>query len=89
MARPPSSARALYRGFDCCSVNGALLLAVLLLEKKLTGGVETVALRVHERIARFIPAVEAPVTDTAQGRSRGKGWLVMGAAVAALLASLP
>ena len=52
----------------------------------LAGGVETVTPRVHERIARIIPEVEAPVTHKAQGRLSGKLWVVVGAAVVAVVA---
>ena len=54
---------------------------------ELAGGVEAVTPRVHERIARIIPEVEAPVTK-AHGRWPGKPWLIVGAAIAALLAGL-
>ena len=55
---------------------------------ELAEGVEAVTPRVHERIARIIPEVEAPLTGKAHGRWTGKHWLIVGAAIAAVLAGL-
>ena len=55
---------------------------------ELAGGVEAVTPRVHERIARIIPEAEAPATGQAHGRWPGKPWLIVGAAIATVLAGL-
>lgn len=55
---------------------------------ELAGGVEAVTPRVHERIARIIPEVEARVTHKPKGRWTGKPWLIVGAAIAAVLAGV-
>jgi hypothetical protein len=55
---------------------------------ELAGGVEAVTPRVHERIARIIPEAEAPATGKARGRWTGKPWLIVGTAIAAVLAGV-
>jgi hypothetical protein len=55
---------------------------------ELAGGVEAVTPRVHEHIARILPEAEAPATGKAHGRWPGKPWLIVGAAIAAVLAGL-
>jgi hypothetical protein len=54
---------------------------------ELAEGVEAVTPRVHEHIARILPEV-APVTGKARGRWPGKPWLIVGAAIAAVLAGV-
>lgn len=46
---------------------------------------EAVTPRVHERMARIIPEVEARVNHIPKGRWTGKPWLIVGAAIAAVL----
>ena len=55
---------------------------------ELAGGVEAVTPRVHEHIARILPEVETPATGKAHGRWPGKPWLIVGAAIAAVLAGV-
>lgn len=54
---------------------------------ELAGGVEAVTPRVHEHIARILPEVEA-AAGKAHRRWTGKPWLIVGAAIAAVLAGL-
>lgn len=56
---------------------------------ELAGGVETLTPRLHERLARILPEAEAPVPDKAtRGSLAVKPWLVVAAAVTALLAGI-
>jgi hypothetical protein len=55
---------------------------------ELAGGVEAVTPRVHEHIARILPEVETPATGKSRGRWPGKPWLIVGAAIAAVLAGV-
>ena len=55
---------------------------------ELAGGVEAVTPRVHEHIARILPEVETPAAGKTHGRWPGKPWLIVGAAIAAVLAGV-